>query len=446
MPRLPGPRACGRREHRRLAPAALRAWLGALLLGAGAPAAAGSFDLDLTELNEISPRPGTVIGADNHERFDHLIDPDFGKFVASDFVRLRVGVPVSFDPHPAFVQATRRFRGRAGLGAGALTDYAQGLPFSDGLSRDDARAGDKLAWNMRLAYVGDSGAIPEMHWQLRDWRSGKVEFEMEFEARSMRFMYRHVQEPVPFIENNPQDAFGAAILNAIDAGSYDGTQALVFANRDQTREPNGWVYIPPLGRTQSLASFREEESMFGSDILATDFLFYSARLSDMQWRYRGRTYMLLPLYRHDRVELAPRKARRHDYWHTDFGGRAGCFPVVNWQLRPVRILEGTATDPAAAVARRVIYLDEQTHLAVLWKVYREDGALWKFNLGAFAHPNSHVASNNETGAPIMTAFSTIDIQTNRCTTVQLLTLINVDDISPDEFDTRRMQSGRGLRR
>ena len=74
---------------------------------------------------------------------------------------------------------------------------------------------------MRYAYLGDSGKIPEMFWELKDWRSQKVEFEMEFQARLMRFMYRHVLEPVPAFEKNSQDAFGAAFLTAINAGSYD---------------------------------------------------------------------------------------------------------------------------------------------------------------------------------------------------------------------------------
>ena len=196
---------------------------------------------------------------------------------------------------------------------------------------------------------------------------------------------------------------------------------------------------------RSLASFSTEESMFGSDILPTDFLVYSGRLVDMQWRYRGMTYMLLPMYRHDRVQLSERKARKYDYWHVAFDGRAGCFPRVQWQLRPVLILEGTALDDAALVRKRVFYVDAQTHVAPFWKVYRDGDALWKFVITAYAHPNSHLAHNNESGAPLPTAFSTIDIQTNRCTTLQILTLVNVDEVEPDAFDTADMQ-GRGRRR
>ena len=421
-----------------------------LLAGTSGAVGAADFSIDLEQLGEISPRPGTVIDAANLERHAHLVDRDFARFVSGGFATLEVDDPLSFRPHPAFEHATRRYGGQARLGEspGLLEDFVHGLPFPTAADTpNDASAGTRLAWNMRYAYTGDSGRIPEMFWQLRDWRGEDVDFEMHFEARTMRFMYRHVLAPIPAIEDNPQDAYGAFFLNAVDAGSYDGTQALVFANRDEAREVNGWVYIPQLERTQTLAAFSTEESMFGSDILPTDFLVYSGRLTDMRWQHLGNAYMLLPFYRHDRVELSSRKARKHDYWHVDFTGRGGCFPKVHWQLRRIAILEGTATDPAAPVQRRLLYVDRQTHVVPFWKVYKEGNRLWKFVITSYAHPNSHLAHNNESGAPIATAASTIDIETNRCTTLQMLTLVNVDDLSGSDFDTAGIQSGsRGYRR
>lgn len=422
------------------------AWAGllALLMSAATQAA---FTLDMTQLNEITPRPGTVIDTTNLPRYAHLLDPDFARFVAGGFTTVEVDEPLEFMPHPAFVSATARFGAQTRLGPrpGLLEDFVQGLPFPGEPRRDDPDAGVRTAWNMRYAYTGDSGLLPELHWQMRDWKSGQADLEMQFEARGMRFMYRHVMPPIPAIADNPQDAFAAFLLRAVDAGSYDGAEALVFSNRDESREVNGWVYLPQLGRTQSLASFSTRESMFGSDILPTDFLVYSGRLVDMHWRYLGHTYMLLPMYRHDRVRLSERKARRYDYWHVAFDGHAGCFPRVQWQLRPVLILEGTAVADTALVRKRVFYVDAQTHVAPLWKIYREDGRLWKFALAAYAHPDSHLPDNHESGAPIESAFSTIDLQTNRCTTVQVLTLVNSPEVEADDFDTAGMQ-GRGRRR
>lgn len=409
----------------------------------GTLAAAGEFDLDLAELNELSPRPGTRIEAANLAEVSPLLDADMARFIAGGYATVVVGPPTSFDVHPAYAYATQQFLGQPALSdnPGKLADFAQGRPFPGELRRDDAQAGAKAAWNMRYAYLGDSGLIPEMHWQLRDWQSEQVQVRMLFKARSMRFMYRHVEEPLPFIDKNPQDAYGAFLLTAVEAGSYDGSQALVFANRDESRELNGWVYIPQLGRTQTLASFSTSESMFGSDILPTDFLLYAGRMVDMRWRYLGTTYMLLPMYRHDQVELSAVKARDYDYWHVDVDGHAGCFPRVHWQLRPTIMLEGVATDPAARVSRRVFFLDRQTYVPALWKIYGADDALWKIAITAYAHPNSHLDRNRESGAPIPTAFSTIDIQSNRCTTLQLLTIVNPGDIQPADFDAGAMQSG-----
>ncbi|MCC6706253.1 MAG: DUF1329 domain-containing protein [Gammaproteobacteria bacterium] len=410
-----------------------------------APALAADFELDIDELNELSPRPGSVIDSASLARYAAFLDQDFSRFIASGAANLLVGEPLSFSPPAAFRDASARYRGQTHLTdqAGVLDGFIQGRPFSGALDVKDPDAGSKAAWNMRFAYTGDSGKLPEIIWQMRDWKAEKVQAEMLFEGRSMRFMHRHVLAPLPDIERNPEDAYGAFFMRAVEAGSYNGTEALVFANRDESRPLNGWVYIPQLGRTQTLAAFSNEESMFGSDILPTDFLVYSGPLPAMQWRYLGTTYMLLPLYRHDQIEPSPRKARRFDYWHTDFNGHAGCFPKVSWQLRPTLILEGRALDAAAAVTRRVFYLDAQTYVPALWKIYRGDNQLWKFVINAYAHPDSHLPDNRASGAPIPTASSTIDIAANRCTTLQLLTLINVPDVGPADFNASNMQHGGG---
>ena len=93
--------------------------------------------------------------------------------------------------------------------------------------------------------------------------------------------------------------------------------------------------------------------------------------------------------------------------------------------------------------RRLFYRDAQTRVPAMWKIHRGDGQLWKFVINAYAQPNSHLRENQESGAPVPTASSTIDIAANRCTTLQLLTVINVPDVGPADFDTGNMQHGGG---
>ena len=424
-----------------------RTWLScsAVLLALLNPARAADFEIDIEQLSELSPPPSSTISADNLGLYTAFIDRDFARFVKSGAATLMIGEPLSFPPPDAYIEATTRYRGHARLGdnPGMLDGYKQGRPFSGALDTNDPKAGTKAAWNMRYAYAGDSSKLAEIRWQMRDWESTKVQAEMLFEGRSMRLRYRHVQLPGPAITNNPHDAFAAFFMRAVDAGSYNGTEILVFANRDGSRPLNGAVYLAQTGRTQTLASFSTEEAMFGSDIGPSDFLTYSGPRPAQRWRYLGSSFTLLPLYRHDQIDPAARKAHKHAYWHVDFGGHGGCFPKVRWQLRPTLILEATALDPAAVVTRRVFYLDAQTYMPAMWKIYQGEQQLSKFVINAYAHPDFHMAENRGVGAPILSAASSIDISANRCTSLQLLTLLNPSDVTAADFGSSDMQNGAG---
>ena len=74
-------------------------------------------------------------------------------------------------------------------------------------------------------------------------------------------------------------------------------------------------------------------------------------------------------------------------------------------------------DKERKVQKRLFYLDAQTHVPMIWKIFGQNNKLWKIIISAYTSSDSHVPENAETFAPIATAFSTIDIQTNRCTTV-----------------------------
>ena len=405
------------------------------------------FEIDLEQLNELSPIPGTKIDSSNYAHFKNIIDFDIAKFVINNHLDIEIGAPISLKPHPAFIFATMQGKYKAALSddKNSLLNFSSGLPFYEPPIRTDKDAGLKLAFNMRYAYLGDSGYIPDMKWSLMDWTNETLDFSMDFSMKLMRFIFRSVQSPVPKIKRNRRDAYGAAFLTALDAGSYSGLQALIYANRDEAKPLNGWVYVPQLERTQSLASFQTEDSMFGSDILPTDFISFSGSLADSRWNYLGTTYLLLPVYEHNSLNSFGRKSRKQNYRHVKFEGKASCFPGVNWQVRRVYILEGTQLNPTKKVKKRIFYLDAQTHVPMIWKIYSQNNKLWKIVISAYSSSESHIEENSDTFAPIATAFSTIDIQTNRCTTINMLTFINSMEVNARDFEVTRMSSGKRFR-
>jgi len=406
-------------------------------------AQAGEFDLDLAQAQELSPPPGTVITAANVAEFKAVIDPDMADLISQDWYAITVGEPLSFDPHPNFVSATQQYGGQAKLeeGSSNVLDYTAGRPFPGELSPDDPRAGEKLAWNMRYGFAPDSTVIPEMYWSYRDMRSQGIERTLTFNAQGMRYMYRHVNEPMPAFPKNPYAVYSAITLEAEDPTDVEGTKLLIYYNSDDNAEEQGWMYVPNLRRVRRVATTARTDSFLGSDLMIEDFLGYSGRIKDMEWKYGGTTWMLLPMYRHDQQQHADLKARRYDYQFVDFTGHSGCFPNVTWQLRKVHLLDGKPKRDDHPLSRRFFYVDAQTMAPVLGKVYDRAGVVWKVLMAGLAHPDFHLAENKGSGAPLLDSSAAIDLQNKHCTTLQMVTITNPGDLKPKDFEPSALNTG-----
>ena len=90
---------------------------GLVLLALTIPALAGDFDLDLVQIQELSPPPGTVIGSEGLDQYRQVLDPDLADLIAQGWYTITVGEPLSFDPHPNFVAATQQYGDQTALGS-----------------------------------------------------------------------------------------------------------------------------------------------------------------------------------------------------------------------------------------------------------------------------------------------------------------------------------------
>lgn len=423
-------------------PSCRPAW-GAVTLLCCVAATAGDFDLDLAQIQELSPPPGTVIGADGLDAYRQILDPDIAEIIAQGWYMITVGESLSFDPHPNFVAATQQYGGQASLGANAseLQNYTAGRPFPGEPDPNDPRAGEKLAWNMRYSFGGDSAAIPEMYWDYRDMRSQSIERTLTFTAQGMRYMYRHVKDPVPNVPKNPYAIYSAITLEAEDPADVEGTKLLLHYNSDDNAEEQGWMYVPNLRRVRRMVTTARTDSFLGSDLMIEDFLGYSGRLKDMEWAFKGATYVLLPMYRHDQIQHSPRKARHYDYQFVDFTGNSGCFPLVTWQLRRAFVLEGMPRRSDHPLSKRFFYIDAQTSMPILGKVYDRAGVVWKILMAGVAHPDYHLPENKGSGVPMLDSSAAIDLQNKHCTTLQMVTLIDPPKVNEKDFEPSALNTG-----
>ena len=403
------------------------------------------FSIDLGYIKSMAPPPGLIINEQNFEQYKNLLDDEFVEtFIKNGWVNIEVGETFSLRPHENFVTASKSNMGKASLGnePGVLNGYIAGRPFSaETLNEEDPRSGTRLIWNMRYGYAGDGGRIPEMYWQYRSMRKQELERELEFEAEGMRFMYRHVVEPMPAIKKNPYEIYNAITLTALSPTDVAGTKLLIFYNSDDLAEEQGWMYVPLLRRVRRVATTMRTDSFLGSDIMIEDFLGYTGRVKDMEWTFKGERHILLPVYRHDRIYHADRKARKFDYKFVDFHGHSGCFPNVTWQTRKVYILEGVPKRSDHPLSKRFFYIDAQTMFPIFGKLYDRAGVLWKFLLGGMAHPDYHIKENFGSGVPMLDSAAVIDIQNKHCTTLQMVTVANVPKMKRKDFEPSALNVG-----
>ena len=176
-----------------------------------------SFAVDHEKTTLLNPAPGTVISKDNVASFSAILVPKLVALISDEFLTITTGDAISIATHPAYVEATRRHLDTTELGEepGIIRNYVAGRPFPREPQPDDPRAGDKLAWNLRYTYSYDSGEVASFYWQYKDIRNNRLERQLSFYASSLKFMHRHVQEPVPSMPGNPSQIYHALYLKVL---------------------------------------------------------------------------------------------------------------------------------------------------------------------------------------------------------------------------------------
>lgn len=365
---------------------------------------------------------GLIIDQSNVAQYKDVIDPAFYSFIEKGWTQIVVGDTTSFALHQSYIDASEKGYGNVSLGekVGEINGWEAGRPFLDQPSKDDPRAGEKLAWNYKYGYNwGDSAAIKPFYWKYRDMESAKVERTIKFNFHFLNFKGRVNQLPTPEITPNPSDLFRSIYLQVLAPDDVRNTQLLIHRAADDLKRDNSWLYLGFQRRVRRLATGQVTDAFLGSDLMIEDFEGYNGRISDMKWEYKSTRYMLMPFYNHNELALDTETHEDDDgYQVVAFSGKGGCFPNITWQLRKVYEVEASPVNESHPLSKRVHFMDAQTFTIPRTVSYDRKGTMWKtFTIGQ-AHPDHHLPANKGSGVSIDDAFSMIDVQANHCTTGQ----------------------------
>ena len=384
--------------------------------------------------------PGTIVSSENVGDYPDALDETLIELIENGFYSLEVTESEPLPPHPDYLAGTEQYATGVSLGASAgdLMGYVTGRPFPAEPTSDDPRAGDKIAWNMRHAFTGDSGVISPFYWQYRNMRSGKLERELSFAAKGLKFKHRIMMEPTPDLPNNPSEIFNGLYLQVLSPPDLRNTQLLIHRLEDDTKQEQGWLYIGTQRRVRRLPTGQNTDAFLGSDIMIEDFLGYNGRIMDMEWRYVETKTVLLPFYRHNDLALSD-QSHIDGYHFVDFTGKGMCFPKIKWQFRRAHVVEAVPKWEQHPLSKRLYYVDAETYLPAYGRLYDRGGKLWKFAIAGYSHPDHHIEQNKGTHVPIIDVVSMIDLQAEHCTTLQFRMEVNASDSKPSEFTVQALR-------
>ena len=387
---------------------------------------------------------GMVIDQSNVAQFKDVIDPAYYSFIEKGWTSMVVADTTPLALHQSYIDASSQGHGKVTLGeqVGEINGWEAGRPFLEQPSQEDARAGEKLAWNYKYGYNwGDSAAIYPFYWKYRDMESAKVERTIKFNFHFLNFKGRVNQEPSPEITPNPSDLFRSIYVQVLAPDDVRNTQLLIHRAADDLKRDNSWLYLGFQRRVRRLATGQVTDAFLGSDLMIEDFEGYNGRISDMNWEYKATRYMLMPFFNHNDLTLDTETHSDDDgYQVVAFSGQGGCFPDITWQLRKVYEVEASPVNESHPLSKRVHFMDAQTFTIPRTVSYDRKGTMWKsFTIGQ-SHPDHHLPANKGSGVSIDDAFSMIDVQANHCTTGQFKGQVDPELSPPSTFSVQHLRA------
>jgi hypothetical protein len=387
--------------------------------------------------------PGMVINKGNVQSFKDLLDTATYSLIEKGQLEFPVEQTQSVSLHPNYIAATKKYAGQVKLGSkpGTIEGYVAGRPFPFKPDKSDPRAGEKLAFNYKYSQiVGDSGRIYPFPWIYRDYATGKVERQIDFDFHFISLKHRTTQEPIADIEPNPSNIYRNIYLKVLGPQDLKNTQLLIQRFDDDTKIDESYLYLGFQRRVRRLATGQTTDSFLGSDLMIEDFEGYNGRVLDAEWKYIETKPMLMPVYRHSEWKgLGPKDA--DGYGMVTFGGKSDCFPNVPWSLRQVHVLESTPTSPSSPIGKRLMYMDSQATVFPMILMFDKKGTLWKRWMVGFSDSAYHAPINKTAGIMIYTTAAMLDFPAQHCTSLALKMQSEPKANPPSMFSVQYLRGG-----
>lgn len=251
-----------------------------------------------------------------------------------------------------------------------IRGYVAGLPFPD------PQTGAEVAWNHHYAHLGDDGETTFGVYFV-DAKRGVVRTEEWTWQYLSRAMHRTDLEPVPSLPwFEARGIQYASLAWAVEPYDKWGATSLYYRN-ETPDDQQGWLYVPTLRRALRMTFGAPGVPWNGTDFLWEDIRGYSGFPEWMDWTLVGRATILAPM--HAGIPTGRTEARGA----IDFDDAPHWNPRMDWEPRPVYVVEARPKFRTCPYGRVVMYVDAETFYVPVKVAYDRKGRLWRVFVNAW---------------------------------------------------------------
>lgn len=319
-----------------------------------------------------APQPGALIDATNVDDFLAVVPGEsLGRLIREYGLVLEVAEYRPIEPSRGYWEATRAAASSAraietpgSIRKKGIDGYRGGLPFPQ------PKTGLEVVFNHYFAYQGDDGWTRfRVYWV--DAEKGVERSEDWHWSYILRAMDRTDVEPMPaIVEFEAKSIRYASIVRCLGPNDKAGTAALVF-RFDEPLDQRGYLWVRSLRRAIAMVFGAPGVPWNQSDMLFEDIRGLSGYPEWWDWVLVGKATILAPM--HGGVRIGPGVTEK---W-VDFAGFPHWNPRVQWEPRPVYVVEGRPKFWTSLYGRVVMYVDAESFLVPLKEGWGKDGALRK---------------------------------------------------------------------
>jgi hypothetical protein len=379
------------------------------------------------DLSVLKVPVGTNIHKGNLDQVKGMLPPGLELLVNKYELKLNVTAYEPYAPSEAYIKATEQNVGKAkawdvgkDIRKGGFSGYVSGLPFpkpKDGL---------QIAYNFLNTYGGDDA---DRHYDVT-WVSAKsgVETSEYWHWQTIRLANRTDLDPKPLVPEFEKDRYrAAAITTALEPYDKQGFGALYFSSLDPV-DLTGHVYVPAMRRVLRQTFGTRGDSWNATDYLYEDVGGYLGAAEWMNWKVLGQKTMLLPANSGAKYGKDPKAVFEVDKWpHWN--------PKVNWQPRPVYVLEVKPKIPDYPYSRMLMLVDAETYTVLYKEAFDKKGELWKVILSG-----GNVSPEPKTKPPLPGFGLALDLQSQHATLITFRKVTLNSKLNPSKFTVATLKA------